>query len=197
MHSHPHLPRPALGGPARPPPVGAIPVTGQVINVGEGAGAGAIGEAVHAAAVGAAASPPARRPLSASSSHNSGQMGASSATPPAYPESPGRLRRAGSPSPAASAVAAPATSPASSSGASRRGSPGPPRAPVPSQHPTMPLLASQLGQPPLGGRSPVAPPTAASVAHLVAQTLNPLAAVPISDGRYMARNVNGTCESGF
>ena len=81
----------------------------------------------------------------------------------------------------------------------------------------MPVLARQLSQrtnhnvpsnPVVGAHVPNANPFANSVnvlahqnsslsaaaAHLMAQTLSPLAAVPAGEGRIMARNINGTCK---
>lgn len=62
----------------------------------------------------------------------------------------------------------------------------------------MPLLASQLGHPvSLGGTRGVnggVVVSAASAAHLMAQALPPLAAMPTGDGKIMARNINGTCK---
>ena len=38
---------------------------------------------------------------------------------------------------------------------------------------------------------------AAAAAHIMAQTLSPLAAMPAGEGKIMTRNINGTCKIFF
>ena len=90
-----------------------------------------------------------------------------------------------------------------------------PRAPQPpssnssSQGISVPLLASQLGrpvnlgergphQPPSGGLGgllgPGMPPLSPHHLSLLSHTLSPFSAIPMGNGRFMARNINGTCK---
>ncbi|XP_059092562.1 NGFI-A-binding protein homolog isoform X2 [Tigriopus californicus] len=57
-------------------------------------------------------------------------------------------------------------------------------------HSTVPLLASQLGQPVSLGARAIGGNLAA--AHIMAQSLSPLGTIPAGHGRVMSRNVNGT-----
>lgn len=90
-----------------------------------------------------------------------------------------------------------------------------PRAPQPpssnssSQGISVPLLASQLGRPvnlgergnhqtPSGGLGalfgPGMPPLSPHHLSLLSHTLSPFSAIPMGNGRFMARNINGTCK---
>ena len=75
----------------------------------------------------------------------------------------------------------------------------------------MPLLASQLGRPVnLGDRvsthhsgsgsgflGPALPPLSPHHLNLLSHTLSPIAVIPTGNGKFMARNYNGTCKSIF
>ena len=90
----------------------------------------------------------------------------------------------------------------------------PPGLPVPSSNSSgisVPLLASQLGRPVnLGDRvsthhsgsgsgflGPALPPLSPHHLNLLSHTLSPIAVIPTGNGKFMARNYNGTCKSIF
>ena len=90
--------------------------------------------------------------------------------------------------------------------------PQPPSSNSSSQGISVPLLASQLGRPVnLGDRvsthhsgssgsgflGPVLPPLSPHHLNLLSHTLSPIAVIPTGNGRFMARNYNGTCKSIF
>ena len=94
--------------------------------------------------------------------------------------------------------------------------PQPPSSNSSSQGISVPLLASQLGRPvnlgergphgqtPPGGSGgpggpggllgPGMPPLSPHHLNLLAHTLSPFAAIPMGNGKFMARNINGTCK---
>ena len=88
--------------------------------------------------------------------------------------------------------------------------PQPPSSNSSSQGISVPLLASQLGRPVnLGERGhhqhqspggaggllgPGMPPLSPHHLNLLSHTLSPFAAIPTGNGKFMARNINGTCK---